>query len=295
MNWSIRCLILFLAINSVLFPSTATSQNLSEIVDFADQAYKSEKFEIAASEFNRAIFFGHTKQDGLFLKIAICYFNLKDFEQSIVFYDKAYFATQSDSIKNEAILGKAFSLIAEHQWMMALSELMNIDTPKYLNQKVKMNFLQGIAYFGLHEDKLAQESFNNCVTNLSPNIESALIEKEFARIARSEKRFNPKTAWMMSLIVPGSGQLYSKEYKEAANSAILLGGLFYLAASFAAKYTFLEAVVIVLPWFQRYYIGGANKAEKLAKEHQLMKRNNSYLSILNSIETKNQKELKTIK
>jgi tetratricopeptide (TPR) repeat protein len=273
---------------------SAKRQSLSEIVDFADQQYKSENFEIAASEYNRAIFFGNSNQDRLFLKIANCYFNLKDFEQSIVFYDKAYFVTQSDSIKNEAILGKSFSLIAENEWMLSLSELMNIDITKYHHQKVKMNFLQGIAYFGLHEDKLAEASFKNCIEDLSPNTETALIEKEFALIMKNEKRFNPKTAWLLSLIVPGSGQLYSKEYKEAANSAILLGGLFYLTVSFATRFSYLEAIVVMLPWFQRYYTGGANKAEKLAKDQQLVMRNNSYLSILDLLKTENLKESKTI-
>lgn len=294
MNWSIRFAILFFAINSFLFPFVANSQSLSEIIDFADKQYESENFKIAANEFNRALYFGDSEKDQLNLKIANCYFNLKDFEQSIVFYDKAYFTTQSDSIKTEAILGKSFSLIVENEWILALSELMNIDTPKYSHQKIKMNFFQGIAYFGLHRDKLAESAFKNCIQNLSTNRDKDLIEKEFASIRRYEKRFNPKKAWALSLILPGSGQFYSKEYKDAANSAILIGGLFYLSVSFATKFTYLEALLVMLPWIQRYYIGGANKAEKLALDQQLLMRNNSYITILDFIEAENLKESKPI-
>lgn len=294
MNWSIRFVILFLAISSILFPTNANGQSISEVVDFADQQYKSENFEVAASEFNRALYFGNSGQDKLFLKIANCYFNLKDFEQSVVFYDKAYFSTQSDSIKTEAILGKSFSLILENQWMLALSELMNIDTTANNNQKLKINFLQGIAYFGLHEDELAEASFKNCIIKLPENKEIDQIEKEFDIIRKSEKRFRPKTAWALSLILPGSGQLYSKEYKEAANSAVLLGGLFYLTVSFATRFSYVEALFIMLPWFQRYYIGGANKAEKLAIGQQMEMRNNSYLAILDLLDAEKLKKSKPI-
>jgi len=295
MNWLIRFAILSFAINSILFPTIANSQDLSQVVDFADQQYKADNFEIAASEFNRALFFGHTEQDILFLKIASCYFNLKDFELSIAFYDKAYFATKSDSVKNEAVLGKSFSLIMENQWMLALSELMNMESIQYNQQRIKMNFLQGMAYFGLHKDDRAESAFHNCLQNLpEDSVNNTLIDKEFTLIRKSEKRFNPKTAWAMSLIVPGSGQTYSKEYKEAANSIILLSGLYYLTVSLATKISYLEALVVILPWFQRYYTGGANKAEKLALNKQLASRNNSYLSILDYLESQNLKQLKTV-
>ena len=284
MNWSIRRVILSFAISTILFPALSSSQSLSEVVDFADQQYQSENFEVAAGEFNRALFFGHPEQGLLSLKIANCYFNLDDFEQSIVFYDKAYFTTQSDSIKNEAILGKSFSLIVENQWILALSELMNIDQPTNADQKFKIEFFKGITYFGLREDSLAKASFAVCLSELESTANVDLIEHEFELIRKSEKRFRPRTAWGLSLILPGSGQLYSKEYKEAANSAILLGGLFYLAVSYATKFSYLEALFVMLPWFQRYYIGGANKAEKLALEHRLALRYNSYLSIIELLE-----------
>jgi len=51
----------------------------------------------------------------------------------------------------------------------------------------------------------------------------------------------------------------------------------------------IQAMVAVLPWFQRYYIGGANKAERLALERQKVERNNSYLSIMKFLETESKK------
>jgi hypothetical protein len=266
------------------------SQSLAEIVAFADQQYKVENYKSAIYEYNRALFFGYSSQDKLYMNIAKAYFYQKDLDQSIVFFDKAYFNTASDSLKNEAILGKSFSLILEEQWLLAISEMMNMDTTTSLHQTAKMNLFQGIAYFGLHEDELAQKSFRNCLTKLSPGSNLEYIDNQFTLIRKNEKRYNPKTGWVLSLILPGAGQLYAGDYKNSINSLALVGGLFYLTIGYASSASVLEAFFIILPWIQRYYLGGAGKAENLTLEHQLKDRNNLYVSLVEYLETEFQRE-----
>jgi hypothetical protein len=289
MNWLIKRAILFLGIISFLFAIPSFCQNLDEIVEFSNQQFAKGNFELAANEYNRALFFGYRAPDMLCLKIANCYFNQNKLEKSEQFFDRAYFSSSIDSIKNEAILGKSFSLILEKKFMLALSELMNIDSAKITYHNIKLNFLKGIAFFGLHQDELSEGYFKKCLKALTFENNQVAIEKEFLRIKKTEKRFNSHTAWMLSLFLPGAGQIYSGNFKEAANSSVLLGGLVYLTISVARKYSYVEAVVAVLPWFQRYYIGGANRAEKLALERQKNERNNSYLSIMKFLETEYQK------
>ncbi len=284
MNGPIRFVVLFFAINFSVLSLSVKSQSLKEIVDFADQQYDTENFKSAINEYNRALFFGSQNQDRLYLNIAYSYFNLKDFDRSIVFFDKTFFNTQSDSIKNEAVLGKSFSLILENQYLLALSELMNIDTTRFKSQNSKTYFLQGIAYFGLHEDKLAEKSFILSLAGIPKNSNENFIKDKFALLKKNERRFNPRIAWFMSLILPGSGQFYAKEYKETLNSSLLLGGLFYLAVSYATNISVLEALFVMLPWVQRYYLGGATKAEKMTLDRQLENRNNLYISMVDFIE-----------
>lgn len=285
MNWQSKLLILFFLTNSLSIQS-AFCQNLSEIVRFSDQSFATGNFEQAANEYNRALFFGCPDPDKVCLKIANCYFKQHKFEQSIQFYDRAFFSSNSDSVKTEAILGKAFSLVLVKNYLMALTELMNVDSVKNSYHDVKLNFLKGIAYFGLHEDELSEKSFQKCLTRLSVENDSAL-GLEFKAIRKAEKRFNPHTAWMMSLVLPGTGQLYAGEVLEGFNSTLLLGGLFYAAVLIAREYSFFIALVTILPWYQRYYMGGANKAERLTLEKQMVKRNDGYQSILKRIELAN--------
>jgi tetratricopeptide (TPR) repeat protein len=287
MNWRNKLLILFLLINS-LFVKSAFCQNLAEIVSFSDESFEAGNFELAANEYNRALFFGCPEQDQICLKIASCYSKQQKYEQSIQFYDRAYFSSTSDSIRTEAILGKAFALIIIKNYLLALSELINVDSAKNTYHDVKLHFLKGITYFGLHEDELSEKSFNKCLAMLSLEKDS-LLDLEFKAIKKSEKRFNPHTAWMLSMILPGTGQFYAGEVIEGFNSSLLLGGLFFSAVLIAKEYSFFIALVTILPWFQRYYMGGANKAERLTMEKQMVKRNDSYQSILLRIEQANVK------
>ncbi len=295
MSGSARCAILFFTISLTLAPLLVKSQSLVQIVNFADQQFKAENYKSAINEYNRALFFGYSKQDVLYLNVANSYFFLKDFEQSIVFYDKTYFSTQSDSLKNEAILGKSFSLILEKEYLLAISETMNLDTTRSPLQNAKMNLFQGIAYFGLHEDQLATQSFKSCLTRLSPDGNLDFIDNQFKQIRRNERRYNPKTAWFLSLILPGSGQLYAGDFKNSANSLILVGGLFYLAVVYASNVSLLEALFFALPWVQRYYLGGAGKAESLTLDRQLKNRNAMYISVVDFLEKETQRNSKQLK
>jgi tetratricopeptide (TPR) repeat protein len=287
MSWRNKLLILCLLTNS-LFVQSAFCQNLAEIVSFSDESFEAGNFELAANEYNRALFFGCPEQDQICLKIASCYFKQQKYEQSIQFYDRAYFSSTSDSIRTEAILGKAFALIIIKNYLMALTELINVDSAKNTYHDVKLHFLKGITYFGLHEDELSEKSFKTCLAMLSLEKDS-LLDLEFKEIKKSEKRFNPHTAWMLSMILPGTGQFYAGEVMEGFNSSLLLGGLFFSAVLIAKEYSFFIALVTILPWFQRYYMGGANKAERLTMEKQMVKRNDSYQSILLRIEQANVK------
>lgn len=289
MKWSIKPAILFFVIINLLFAKISLCQSLEEIVRFSDQQFAKGNYELAANEYNRVLFFGYPAQDQISLKIANCYFGLNNLDQSVVFYDRAYFSTQSDSIKTEAILGKSFSLILEKDFMRALAELMNIDSTSTIDQSVRLNFLKGITYFGLKEDDEAEKAFDQCLAAIPGIKVQETFEKEFAAIRKSEKRFNPKTAWTLSMFLPGAGQLYAGNIKESTNSAALLGGLIYLTVAFAKKFSFIEAIVVVIPWFQRYYIGGANKAERLALEKQLGKRNEMYQKVIHRLESESAK------
>jgi hypothetical protein len=53
-----------------------------------------------------------------------------------------------------------------------------------------------------------------------------------------------------------------------------------LGFNISAKYQPVDAILTILPWYQRYYTGGYGKAEEIARKKRDMKRNEIYIRIL---------------
>lgn len=271
----------YILIISCLFSLTVRAQSVSEIVSFANTQFESENFAIAVKEYNRALFFGAEKVDEVSMQIAHCYTELANYQLAEDFYDQAYRHSQSDSLKNEAILGKSYCLLLENKNLAALSELIYFNNETNLDQQIQSHFLNGIAYYALKNDSLALEEFST-VLELSETTDSvkALLNSEFKKVFRYQKRYNPMRTYIMSGIVPGSGQLSVGAVKEGINSMVLIAGLYIVAAQIIINYSLVDAALSLFPWIQRYYMGGMDKAKGLAVSKIESKRYESYEKII---------------
>jgi hypothetical protein len=110
------------------------------------------------------------------------------------------------------------------------------------------------------------------------SIDTLLVINEFKKIYRYDKRYNPQRAYIMSGIIPGSGQFASGEITAGLNSMLLIGGLYLISLRVMHIYSFWDAVLAVFPWIQRYYLGGMEHSKQLATSKIQHKRYQSYLS-----------------
>lgn len=272
---------LFFLIINLIASFAVSAQSVSDIVKFADNQFEQENYAIASKEYNRALFFGSENSDIISLQIAHCYQQLSEYELSSNFYDKAYRLSTNDSIKAEAILGKTFCLILEKKFILAMNELFNIPENITPQQKIQYHFLNGISSYGIHDDSTSYNEFLKVLQLSSISAEeTTALQSEFQKVHRYDKRYNPNRAYIMSGIIPGSGQLSSGAIKDGVNSFLLVGGLFLISVRMIGLYSFWDTVISILPWIQRYYMGGMDKAEGLAISKIEEKRNESYLKIL---------------
>jgi len=266
---------------SCLLSLTVQAQSVSEIVSFANTQFESENYAIAVKEYNRALFFGAESVDEVSIQIAHCYSELANYQLAEDFYDQAYRHSQSDSLKNEAILGKSYCLLLENKNLAALSELIYFNNETNLEQQIQSHFLNGIAYYGLRNDSLALEEFSAVLelSELSDSVKTEL-NSEFKKVFKYQKKYNPTRAYIMSGIIPGSGQLSVGAYREGINSMILITGLYIVAAQVIINYSLVDAALSLFPWIQRYYMGGMDKAKGLAVSKIESKRYESYEKII---------------
>ena len=266
---------------SLIWSTFVPAQTVDDVVRLADTQFGQGNFANAAKEYNRAFFFGYNKQDELSLQIARCYTQLNQLELASDFYNKAYRLSGSDSIKDEALLGEAFGLLIQEKYVLAISELLNLSENASTQQKIQYHFLKGIAHYGIRDDSIAYTEFvQSLQLSGALTLNGEILKTEFDKVFRYQKRYNPKRAYVMSGIVPGSGQLYTGAIKNGINSMLLIGGLYLIAINVARNYSFWDAAVALFPWVQRYYLGGMDKSKELAISKIESKRYESYLKII---------------
>lgn len=215
--------------------------------------------QLALYHFNKAAYAIHPQVDPhISLHMGMCHLSEGHLSNAARFFDLAYFNTTHDSLQTEALLWKIKTLIAEQQFGLALGELMQLEAPAFGNQKVRYYFFKGVCEFELAQFQAAEPSF------LAISTDSSAIQAHFAN-PKKFTRPNSRAAMIMSALLPGAGQLYAHEPGEALNSVLINSVFVFYSIRIAALYSPLDAFIAVLPWFQRYYMGGYNRASVLAR------------------------------
>ena len=97
-----------------------------------------------------------------------------------------------------------------------------------------IDLLFAISYYGLEDFNTSEKYFLKIVSSY-PEAKSKI-----RKIFSDKKRFNkpnPNTISLLSMIIPGLGQILSSEYKEGINSFILVESIGITAVIVGIKYS----------------------------------------------------------
>jgi len=253
------------------------AQNFEETINFADSQFKSGDFTTALKAYQRALFFSEGRNNEyLFRQIAELSYFKKDYETAQKYYGFALNQSDNDSLRTELLFSKAFCQILNKNYQLALIDLFSIDDTSLII-KSRLNFYLATCYFGLADFSQARTFFKLCI----PLKDTAELGCLFAK--RNILTPSPKKARILSTILPGSGQIYSGDLKAGLNSLLLTSGLIAVGINISLRYRPVDAVFSILPWYQRYYIGGYGKAEEIALRKRELKRKEVYNKILRLI------------
>jgi tetratricopeptide (TPR) repeat protein len=250
------------------------AQDFNETINFADSQLKSGNLSSALKTYQRAIFFSEGRNNlYLFTQVAEISYSKNDFETAQKYYGLAFAQSGNDSLKTELLFKKAYCQILNKNYHFAIIDLFSVSDTSIKVQN-RLNFYLGTCYFGLQDFKAAQISFLKCIDESNT--------KELADLFSDKKLYSPspKTARILSMILPGAGQFYSGDVKSGFNSLLLTSGLVALGINIALRYQPIDAIVAILPWYQRYFTGGYDRAEEIAIKKRATKRNEIYLQIL---------------
>lgn len=286
MKYILKRLSLLLIVFKFILFYNVSAQSIDETIKFADNQYGELNYKLAIKEYQRALFFSNgDKIEYLYKQIANSNFNIHNYDKAAYYYELSYKTSYNDSLKNELLLKKASCYILNENYDLALLELINFSDSLDIYFENRKNFYYAVIYFGLEDFEVSKSYFLKIF-----NDKQLLEKQQIELIFDKKKNFNnpnPKFAKLISFIVPGSGQLYSGNFKNGLNSLILTSGIAVLGIYIAQYYSVFDAILSTAPWFFRYYVGGAQNSKKIALNKRAKRRDKTYKKILNIIKTSN--------
>lgn len=272
-------LILFIFISEVSF-----SQDLKQSFDFANELFAKKDYSGAGVTYRRVIYFDKTDiyRKDCYKNIADCLYETQQYEEAADYYELAFFQQKSDSAKAEVIFRKMSCYLIQNNFEYAEIEFLNLPSTLNFEQSKRKTFYAAVLNFSVEKYDLAKTQFTSLID--STDIESKKkIEQLFIKNEKINK-LNPRTARIMSMIIPGLGQFYAGDIKNGTNSIILTVGIATWGIVTAIKSTSpFDVLVTVAPWFQRYYMGGYKKAEQIAINEKKKRRSKVYNQILDEV------------
>lgn len=270
----IRKYVLFLTLLcSIVEPAFIKAQTPGQSYAFALFQSRQGNYDVAIKSFKRVQFFDEQNNfPGVYRMLADCYFQKANYEDAYYYYDLASVQPANDSVLPDIITRKVTCKLFEHQYQEALIELLSFNGYQDALQQRQFNMLFGITYFYLGEYNESKQYFLRSADSTGFQ-QIASLNTEFTRLKHIEKRYNPKTARVMSIIIPGSGQMLAGDYRNGTNSLLLITGLLTATAALSGTLSIFDSFIIIAPWFQRYYMGGYQKAYEITKLKQQKEKN----------------------
>jgi tetratricopeptide (TPR) repeat protein len=266
-----------------LFVSVVPAQNAAQAMAFARQQIASGHDSLARKTLQRVLFFDR-KTYGVECYTALAYLTLRqaDYAQSAFYFDLLYQNTSNDSLKYDALLGKAGALLLQSKYTQARAELLNLPADRLpAEYATRRHLYLGACLYG--ERKFDQAE--NHLAQLLP-ADATQDRQQLHKLMQKAKRYarkKPRTARIMSMIVPGSGQFYAGDFKNGLNSLVLNGLLVTWFVHTSMTVSFLDAGMSVGSWVFRYYGGGLRRSGEIVevkKQERLQKNFQEVLRVL---------------
>ncbi|MFB6258509.1 MAG: tetratricopeptide repeat protein [Flavobacteriales bacterium] len=259
-------------------------QSPKETLDFAEEQAEIGVHRNAIKAYKRVLFFQKERFALTCLRrMARSYHELGEFPKAIRYFEKAAEKASDDSLKRALTLKKVQNQLQQRSFQKAYITLQEMSGKAPEPLKEREHFYRALTYFGQKRYEAAKPEFRNLLPDTAQRAKE-MVDSLLTKVQKKAK--NPKTAKVLSYVLPGAGQLYVGNIKEAVNSFLLTSSLVALGVVTSYQMTVLDAVLGVGNYWFRYYQGGASNAEDLAKQKNQQKRGRIYQKLLRILQKK---------
>jgi TM2 domain-containing membrane protein YozV len=238
------------------------SQTAEQSLELANNAFQIGDYYSAKSAYTRAAYFtldSHIKKH-CYLQLAQIELEDQNIDGAVNRLRDAAFEEIDQSKKNRINLQRIKLIILKEDFKNANFEFLQLNIDSNSVEFIDYTLLKGMLALGLEDYESAKSSF----AYLARTDEDKM--KIYSLLDDMQKKFKkPLRARFLSTMLPGLGQIYVGDVKNALNSFVLVTGLSVLLYTTAVSYGFWQAMFAVAPWIQRYYFGGGVNASRLAE------------------------------
>ncbi len=259
------------------FVSARVPEKIDPVLETARALRASGNNEAALTEYLRYLFFHPTAENisDVYFEMGKTYLQLNQWDRAKEALRQSVKLAPDDSVKNVRRIDLAIQSIAHKNYSLAVLELLKVATfGRQPGLRHKAQFYLGTAEVYLLEFGQAEVAFRNYFAGDS----SEAAQKTRARLANLLKKGlsvrprSPRTARWLSTFVPGLGQLYAGDLKNALNAFALNGAIGYGVAQALVQKNYIDATLEGAFLFQRYYLGNRFRAAQIAGTHHLRKK-----------------------
>ncbi|MDI6703451.1 MAG: hypothetical protein QME40_02095 [bacterium] len=234
-----------------------------QALDLAERFFSQENYEEVITECKRFIFFHPEDKEGIsyaFYKIGLAYAFSSNWDKAKNALRESIELTEDSRIKDERSVDLGIVLIANKNYSLGELELLKVSCfSEDESIRKKAIYFQGIGFLYMFKWKEAKETFMSCY----PGDEAEELKDQLEKAQHLAYK-SPKKAKILSLFLPGSGQIYAGNLKDGI-CALLLNGLIgaFMVRAIGEKDWWDATSLFFL--FQRYYRGNLYHAQEQAE------------------------------
>lgn len=230
---------------------------------FADRLFAEEDYLRAIGEYKRMSFFTADPDSSLYFQYRIgeCYRHMGDLESAKSWYDKVLLKGGDNSdLERRAVTGAAICLINRNDTGYARMVLHDYRADS--TQYDSVSFLLGVSYLKERRWNEAEDAFAKIAS-----AELAKSARGMLEDASSKRLKSPRTALLLSIFIPGAGQVYAARPGKGVVSFSLNLTLGYLTYKAFHEKRNLDGFLILYFGLQRFYFGNLEQARRYTDEY----------------------------
>lgn len=263
----------FFLLSAILF-CTIHAGAQDKALELAEKFFNSENYYDAITEYRRYIYFNSEKKDDgisyAHYKIGLAYRNQGKWDESLNALRRSIQTANTEHIRDDRKIDLAVVMIAGGDYSAAEFYLIKVEMFSNIPElKRKAAFFRGVSIIYSFKWEQAREAFQIYFNNNPENKSDELGKKLDFLLAKAQnlKYKSTKLAKILSTILPGSGQIYSGDWRNGINALAINTATGYLLVNDLIKRRYLDAIFNSLFLFERFYRGNRYHAEESAKKH----------------------------